>query len=1182
MLSAITRSSYICAQCRSHLLRNVAPGLLHLSLVTNSRRNNSTFLAQGGAQPKHGGAPDDNMDSLVDSFIESAFSNTSLPRRPAPGIGKTDNQRRTLQALPDTWEEAGVRPVVAKVLLDTYPNTARPTDIQKRILQGLKARHSVAVRDLPGTGKSFAIAAWVLGLERAMREPDQRPGSGLSPTTTAFIFVPNADLGIQYYLMIKNLLLASSSRAISSSLDSFVQLLHRRVSNTELQINLLLEKPNPHIIIATPAAALDIISHKSDSVNGLLDFSRATAFVLDEFDALIPRTHPSRFRGWPTLPPGIRGPVPAPPSAPHASIEILLDWVFKRRKMEASALEVKPVQPQLVLSSATLSTLQMTKFIQVEHPLWIGQEGEKSSLSLYDLPEASHLLAIGDESSGVGKIVRAVGDNIVHHAVAYDISTGFMRDAPIPRTAHWETEHITQKLEELKIYEAENAESNYRAEVLKKERDSLALMPLESWDMSSMRAKRAGYPPEIAAEALQNLLEHDKWPRNAIAAIGAEASVRAFIEECAKLRINARELTVDDWNRDMEKEGRIPIGRTDMLFDPEIRAYYKERNERGACRDETIVWVAGSASTRGLDVPGVFHLYILHRLQKAREYTAYCGRVARWPFPTLEKDVKDPRSFGLGVRRGVGKVVSLLLEDHAVPASGLGPSSMSPQIITDDGSDRANWSWLEEGLMVAKIGCHFQDYYGKAGEYPCGPEARTPKPIKPRSPRAAPGRAFNLLDAALGPGPMQEPSLSDPLKEPSSDQVPSGLFGPPQEQPKWASEEAQLEPSTDLPDLPDMLALPFPDGSRDPALSSRAPDSSIFRSPQEDFAQERRASRLPARTNNADDGYREPLKKSRWGQGRGPGKSEAPGRASIFDMLTVQEPGSKYKSPREGFRPDLCRDSTQGKEEKMLSLKALDAEEGYQEPSNEAWKKDFDTTLLPFREAGVEPPKIVEEAEKAGGAPGTEKGAGEERGGAPEAGTVARRDGGPKKASGRVSKEAPKRASKKVSKETLKKASEKVSKEVPEKASKEGPKKASRKVAGGVPEEASGKVVKGVLKKVSGRVSKEGPGKASKVPEEGPKKASRKVVKEVPKEASKRVAKEVPKEARKKVVIGVPKKVSGRVSKEGPGKASKVVKEVPKEASKKVVKEVPKEARKKVVIGVPKIVPEKASKKASK
>lgn len=720
MLFAITRSSYICAQCRYRVLRNVAPGLLRLSLATNSRRNNSTFLARGapGPKPKREDVSDDYMDSLVDSFIDSAFSNISLPRRPAPGIGKTDNQRSILQALPDTWEEAGVRPVVAKALLDTYPNTIRLTGIQKRILQGLKAGNSVAVRDLPGTGKSFAIAAWVLGLERAMRRgPDQGSSSGLSPTTTAFILVPNADLGIQYYLMIKNLLLASSSQTVSSSLDSFVQLLHRRVDNTEMQINLLSEKPNPHIIIVTPAAALDIISDKSDSVNGLLDFSQVTAFVLDEFDALIPRTHPSWFRGRPTPPPGIRGPILPPPS----STEILLDWVFKRRKMEASAQEVKPVQPQLVLSSATLSTQRMTKFIQTVHPWWIGHE-EMSSLSLYDLPKASHLLAIGDESSGIDRIVRAVADNIVHHAVAYDISSGFMRDAPIPRTGLWETEYITKKLEELKLYEEENAESSFRAKALKGERDSLALMPPESWDMPSSQVKRAGYPPDIAAGALQTLLEHDKWPRNAIAAIGGEASVGAFIKECTKLRINARELTVDNWNRDVEKEGRIPIGRTDMLFDPKIRAYYKERNERDACRDETIVWVASLASARGLDVPGVFHLYILHRFQKARDYTTYCGRVAKWPFPTLEKDIKDPRSFGGGVRRGVGKVVSLLLEDHVAPAAGLEASSLGHQVITNDGSDRANWSWLEEGLKVAKIGCHFQDYFGKAGEYPCGPE----------------------------------------------------------------------------------------------------------------------------------------------------------------------------------------------------------------------------------------------------------------------------------------------------------------------------------------------------------------------------------------------------------------------------------------------------------------------------
>ncbi|CUS07775.1 unnamed protein product [Tuber aestivum] len=660
----------------------------------------------------------------------------------------------------------------------------------------------------------------------------------------------------------------------------------------------------------------------------------------------------------------------------------------------------------------------MTKFINLNHPLWIGQE-EKSfpatGASPYDLPKASRLLSIGDESSGIDKIVRAVADNIVHHAVAYDISSGFMRDAPIPRTALWATEEITQRLVELKAYEAENAESRYQAKVLRKERGSLALMPPESWDMSNSQAKRAGYPPEIAAEALLKLLEHDGWPRNAVAAIGREAGIRLFITECGKLGIDARELTVDNWNRDMEREGRIPIGRTDMLFDPKIREYYKERNERDACRDKTIVWVATSASARGLDVPGVFHLYVLHRLEKAREYITYCGRVARWPFSTLGEDIKDPGGLGTGVRRGVGKVVSLLLEDHAVPASGLEGSSVGDQVITNDGSDRANWSWLEEGLMVAKIGCHFRDYYAKAGEYPCGPEVRMPEPIRPKAPPPTPSRPFELFDAALGSSPLQEPSFSHLWKESSSNQIPRDLLESPLEQPKQASEKIQPEPSTDLLD---MWSLPFPDGSskpaeelqqqtrsphddgdeanlwsalKDPAPPPQTPDFSLFRSPQEDFRADRRhvqegeAGKSPTRVNYVDGGYWEPPTRYSRDQGRDPSKSKVPERVSAFDMDAVGKLNLNPKSPREEFRPDLRSDSERKQEAEMLSLKGVDAKEGYQEPPgklkvlmhgfkrNRAGRprklnqnlEDFGGTLVPFSEPREEPPGSEKEARKA-------------------------------------------------------------------------------------------------------------------------------------------------------------------------------------------------------------------------
>ncbi|KAG0638799.1 hypothetical protein HOY80DRAFT_966052 [Tuber brumale] len=1018
MLSTITRSPYICAQCRYRILRSVASPLLRVSLITNPRRNNSTLPAMESPEPKpkHQGVSDDYLDSLVDSFVESAFSNTSLPPRPPPGIGKTENLRRVLQALPDTWEGAGVRPVVAEALSNAYPNTIRPTDIQKRILAGLRAGNSVAVRDLPGTGKSFAIASWVLGLERAMRRESD---PGRSPTTTAYIFVPTPNLGIQYYLMIKNLLRASSSQAIISSLDSFVQLLYRRAREEESQsqIKLLSEKPNPHIIIATPTIAMDIISDKSDSVNGLLDFSQTTAFVLDEIDALIPRTQPTLPKQQPRTFPHIRAPIFTPPSPPDSPAELLLDWVFKRRKNEALARKVHHIQPQLVLSSATLSTSRMIKFTLDEHPLWMGRE-EKSSPTtdpdLYNLPKAARFLPIGDESSGVDKIVRAVADNIVHHAVAYDISSGLMRDAPIPRTRLWTTEEITQKLRDLKVYEAENAESIQKAKALKKERDSLIRMPLESWDTPNSQAKRAGYDPGIAAEALERLLECDKWPRNAIAAVGREAGVNLFIAECAKLGIDARELTVANWNKDMEKEGRIPIGRTDMLFDPKIREYYKERNERDACRDETIVWVTTSASARGLDVPGVFHLYILHRLEKAREYTTYCGRVARWPFPTLEKDIKDPRSLGIEVRRGVGKVVSLLLEDHEVPTPDLKGSSMDHQVIVNDGSNRAGWSWLEEGLMVAKIGCHFQDYYGETGEYPCGPEVRMPMPIWPYAPSPTPSRTLNLLDAALGSDPLRKSSFSDPSRGSSSDQIPGDLSEPSPEQTKRAPENAQLEPSTDLPDLPDMWSLPFPDGSggpeelqqpnrnpydgdgasfrpapKDSTPASQTPDSPFFSSPEEDFrldrysrhTQETEASRLPTRTEDADDGYREPPTKSQ----KGRGKSKAPTRVSAFSTDAAEDLNPEYISPREQFRPELKNESERKKEAEMLSLTAIDAEEGYQEPpgtlkvnmhgfdkhgrtkhpKNPDQNLECKPTFVPFREVEMGPPESEKKAKGA-------------------------------------------------------------------------------------------------------------------------------------------------------------------------------------------------------------------------
>lgn len=831
MLSAASRSSYICLQCRSRILQNVRPRPLRQHLVSVSHKTfSSSATRRRPAESQEVASEDsDEMAHLVSNFMQSAFGTS--PPRPAPGIGKITRDVVSDRTLPDTWKAVGLRPVVADALARAYPSASRPTTIQKRILMGLSGGNSVAVRYLPGTGKSFAIAAWALGLERAMRRGvDCESPETWIPTTTAFIFVPTADLGLQYYALIQRILQGSSSEAVKSSIHSIVQFMCRRSEESEEaeQIRLLSEYPSPHIVIATPAIALDMLAHKDDKVRSLLDFTEVRAVIVDEIDAAITKVHYlATLRGQKV------GKGRYADRVTETPIETLLNYIFMRRKADEMRRKRAAVQPQLVLPTATLSTSQIYKFITKDHPDWLGQPDPRSvqDIGPFKTSKAANLLPIGDENSKMDKIVRAVADNIRHHAVAYDIGSGLMRDAPVPRMEGWQDTDIIGKLNEMRGYEISNAVSRGRAREIKKHGNGG--YDVAVGDMEELLSKRMGYPPGIAVDAIKKLLEHDNWPKNVIAAIGAEAGMRLFLDKCAEAGIDARELKLEDWNQKAEEEGRLPIGRTDMLFDPKVRERLRNQSEN-ASMGKTTVWVSSAPALRGIDVPGIYHLYILHRLLKARDYTTYCGRVARWPFPSLYDEIRDPRAAGSQRRRGVGKVVSLLLEDHVVPASGItGKSDFG--VITNDGSEKSKWAWLEEGLTLAKIGCFVQDYYGESGKYPCGPEVSLLESRPQPRPRAPLDNPFSILDSAFGS--PKEPAKS-PTDEPTlglsrvSRHQPAPGGGPPEFLGDSKSifgagsdfpEELATEPARDSPEV----ALNQPPPEKRPKKSSNDPLSTF-------------------------------------------------------------------------------------------------------------------------------------------------------------------------------------------------------------------------------------------------------------------------------------------------------------------------------------------------------------------
>lgn len=605
------------------------------------------------------------------------------------------------------WTKVGLRPVVADTLLRAYPNAVRPTNVQKKLLQALSYGYSVAVRGLPATGKSFAIAAWLLGLERAMREIKGRPDR--VPTTSALVIVPNVDLAVQYYCTLLNMISHSDSEALRSTPDAFVQLLHRKSNEAELDQLIKLQRyPHPHIIIAPPTIILDILADKDESVRNLIDISNLKAIVLEEIDAAISKLQyfskmkkKAKFtQQWENK---------------QVPLQILLDYIIKRRTADARRAGVEPEQPQLVFPTATLSSAQIKRFLLVWHLDWISSEerdGSGPRLFNHIQPgdewkrraRSNSLVAIEDPPLSHDEIVQFVPDNLHHHVVSYNIRNGTLRDAPMPKlnTTHRET--LAAQIEVL--------ETAYCG----------AERQFETWNESAEPNKYVGYPDHIAIDVLLQLLKHDNYPRNVIVALGSEVSMVGFREKAAEAGITCKSLLAKKWNDD-RVVGTLPLGRTDMLLDRNTRLKINAEAE-GGDKSKTTVWISNFFFCRGLDTPGIRHFYILHRMERAREYITYAGRVARWPFATKADEMRDPRNRGSD-RRSTGKVVSVLLERPPGMGGMLYDDDIPMQkiVLVADGGAAEERAWAEEAVRLAKIGCSAEPYFAVREAADVGSEA---------------------------------------------------------------------------------------------------------------------------------------------------------------------------------------------------------------------------------------------------------------------------------------------------------------------------------------------------------------------------------------------------------------------------------------------------------------------------
>ncbi|KAH0615084.1 uncharacterized protein H6S33_000720 [Morchella sextelata] len=681
MLSTVSRArtSYICTQCRTRLLARPTTAAL---LLPNLSRRAFPVVSRRLYATESASAPDPQTSPDVPKYEEELdLSHAQFGPQTRP------------------WERIGLRPVVADTLLRAFPNVIRPTSVQKKLLTALSYGYSVAVRGLPGTGKSFAIAAWLLGLERSIMSETKEP------TTSALVIVPNVDLAMQYHSTILAMLENSDSEAVKSSPDAFVQVLYRRGTETELeQLQKLKEFRRPHIIIAPPTIILDILADTDPAVRKLIDINHLKVIVLEEIDATITQmVFYSRIKKGQSNTAKVARTTPR-----QMPLQILLDYIVKCRIADAHRKGIAPQQPQLVFPSATLSATQVKRFLVHHHRQWLqppqlnmdtapatfsgaqpGEEWRRKARS-------NSLLSIEDPPLEHNEVTQYVPDHLHHHVLAYDVRTRKLRDAPLPALRHLSKEDIVAELNKT---------------------EKMVQDAIQDEDTVPEGMRVAGYPQTAVTDIVMKLLEKDNYPTNVLVGLSLETDFPAVKQAFRDLGMHCRMLLAVKWNTGDEL-GKLPIGRTDMLLSPSVR-HRIEAEAKGGDKSATTIWLTSTFYCRGIHPPGANHLYILHRITRPREYITYAGRVASWPFARRADELADPLSAGMD-RRPQGKIVSVILEDNVLEHADKEPrvkfkkadgKTVKSMVVRRDGGTEEEVTWSTEAVRLAKLGCKVEPYF---------------------------------------------------------------------------------------------------------------------------------------------------------------------------------------------------------------------------------------------------------------------------------------------------------------------------------------------------------------------------------------------------------------------------------------------------------------------------------------
>ncbi|KAI0830609.1 P-loop containing nucleoside triphosphate hydrolase protein [Trametes gibbosa] len=493
-----------------------------------------------------------------------------------------------------SFESLGLRPAVLAALRLAFPSVEQPTPIQRQFIDAVLGDHDVLLKDKTGTGKSFAAVLALLSQKHSQAGQNHiRRGS--APAITALVLVPHRDLAFQFFHWIQRIHYHMNPQ---DPLPSVAQVFVRDSSKTLAELLDPIKQTPPHILISTPQALLDVVhaNPKALPLNGL------STVVVDEVDYLVGSV--------PNLKDEFaRKKIERKVNRHPGPTRLLLDHIYSRPAQPpvGSRSTVENARPQLVMMSATLRN-HLRRFLLADSGWFDHSTGKlvriTGEVSPHN-PRKDH--GTRPEELADGAIG---GTNVQHHVVVVsedgDISN--IAGAVNATVAGSATGESTPEMSSDQSAEISSPSESSQVPDVDQEIDTPS-----PFNPNVMEAIAAAFALDV--------------PSVGLLVLPSDASVQRAVYDLRLLGVNAHGL--------------------DVVKDANGGVHLMRQNLDVAAENPSLL-VSTLASTRGLDLPELTHVFILGLLDDGAvdSYLHVAGRVGR---------------FGRG-----GRVVSVVTDRHEV------------------------------------------------------------------------------------------------------------------------------------------------------------------------------------------------------------------------------------------------------------------------------------------------------------------------------------------------------------------------------------------------------------------------------------------------------------------------------------------------------------------------------------